>query len=101
MQIRKYFAMGSGLVWAALGCSNDTCTSRATQSCLGANACNGIQICAADGSAWSLCDCGAGLYGLGGATLITPGSSAGGNQEGSGGAGGGNMDGSNSTGGSP
>jgi hypothetical protein len=99
MQIRKYFAMVSGLISAALGCSNDTCEPRAYQRCLGANACNGIQICAADGSAWSLCDCGVGLYGLGGATMISRDPNTGGSPESSGGADGGDTGGLSSTGG--
>ena len=82
MQIHKYVAMAGGLTLAAppmaLGCSDQTCSWGTYQRCLGPDACNGIQICAADGSAWSQCDCGSGLYGFGGSTASAGNSSVGG-----------------------
>lgn len=87
MQIHKYVAIAGGLTLAAplMACSDQTCSPRTYQSCLGPDACHGVQICAADGSAWSLCDCGSGLYGLAGSSAIAGDSSIGGGSTSTGG----------------
>ncbi len=53
--------LGGVLALAAVGCDDDddtVCTSGDTQACLGPGACEGAQICNADGTAWGACDCG-------------------------------------------
>lgn len=62
----KAVARVSVLIAMLSSCSDQNCSPGAFQSCAGPGACPGVQTCAADGSVWSLCDCGAGLYGAGG-----------------------------------
>jgi hypothetical protein len=72
MRIEKNIEQAIVVVLASLlmfgGCSSQTCTPQTYQSCVGRDACNGVQTCAADGSTWSLCDCGIGLDGTGGSS---------------------------------
>src|SRR5688572_1108708 len=75
------FASWAVLLVTCLACSNRTsherttdsdagtgsCSPSETRPCVGPGACNGGQICSADGSRWSACDCGLGAGGAVGA----------------------------------
>lgn len=47
----------STIAAALAGCSSSTCTPGETRACVGSGACQGGQICNADGTGWSECSC--------------------------------------------
>jgi len=65
MPLAVAMVLGCGSEEPAVG--SRACTPGASQACVGPGACQGGQVCTADGTGYGPCDCGVGVGGSGGA----------------------------------